>query len=211
MNTTKLSAILMLLAISLSIAGFTYAHWQDTVKIDGKIKMAHILIDIKSEKVLMSQCVKKYYNSSVSYEVTPDLHTLKVYSKNLGPCWWIWVGLVMQNQGTLPGKIKPPVYSFEDEYGFAQYFETKEYFYGSYPENTGFGTLEVWGKVEIDKNLRSDGTVSFTTPSTPTPFPLNPTEKAVIWIWIHVIPSVPPTAMGKAVTLYINIVDDPAI
>lgn len=211
MNTNKFYALLMLLVITLSIAGFTYAHWTDTIRINGTIKMAQILIDIKSEKVLMSRTVKKYYNSSVSYEVSPDLHTLEIHSKNLGPCWYIWVGLVMQNQGTLPGKIKPPIYSFEDEYGFAEYFETSEYFYGPYPENTGFGTLEVWGMVEIDKNLKSDGTVTFTTTSTPTPFTLDPTEKAVIWIWIHVRTGVPPTAMGKTVTLYINIVDDIAI
>jgi len=208
MNTTKLSAIFMTLAIVLSIAGFTYAHWSDTIRINGTVKMAHILIDIKSEKVLISRNVKKYYSSSVCYEVSPDLHTLTIYSKNLGPCWWIWVGLVMQNQGTLPGKMKPPVYSFEPSDGWNDYFETKEYFYGPYPEETGFGTLEVWGKVEIDKQLKSDGSVTFTTPSTPTPFTLNPTEKAVTWIWIHVLPNVPPTAMGKTVTLYINIVDD---
>lgn len=209
MTTTKISALLMTTVVILSIAGFTYAHWADTIRINGTIEMAHILVNINSEKVLTSKDVEKY--SSVTYEVSPDKHTLAIYSKNLKPCWYIWVGLVLQNQGTLPGKIKPPIYSFEDENGFEEYFETAEYFYGAYPENTGFGTLEVWGRVKIDEQLKPDGTVTFTTPSTPTPFTIDPTEKAVMWIWIHVKPSVPPTAMGKAVTLYINIVDDPAI
>jgi len=208
MKTTKLYALLMLLAITLSTAGFVYAHWTDIIRINGTIKMAHILIDIKSEKVLMSRCVKRYYNSWVCYQVSPDLHTLEIHSKNLGPCWYIWVGLVMQNQGTLSGKIKAPVYSFEPSDGWGDYFETKEYFYGPYPENTGFGTLEVWGKVEIDKQLKKDGTVTFTTPSTPTPFTLNPTEKAVIWIWIHCKANLPPSAQRQIITLYVNIVDD---
>lgn len=211
MNTTKISAIFLVLAITLSIAGFTYAHWTDTVQIEGTVKMAHILIDIKSEKVLMSRDVKRKYNSTVWYEVSPDMHTLEIHSYNLGPCWYIWVGLVMQNQGPLSGQIKPPEYVFVDEYGFEDYFETKDYFYGPYPENTGFGNLEVWGRAKIDEQLLYNGTATFTTPSQPTPFTLNPTEKAVIWVWIHVKPSVPPTAMDKTVTLYIYIVDDIAI
>lgn len=209
MRTNKISALFMILAITLSIIGITYSHWADTVRIEGKVKMAHILIDIKSEKVLMSKDVQKY--SSVTYEVSPDKHTLSIYSENLKPCWYIWVGLVMQNQGTLPGKIKSPEYIFEDSDGFEDYFETAEYFYGPYPENTGFGTLEVWGKVKIDEQLLPDGNVTFTTPSTPTSFTLNPTEKAVIWIWIHVPPDIPDSLQGKTVTMYINIVDDPAI
>lgn len=211
MNTTKTSAIFLTIAITLSIAGLTYAHWTDTIRMNGSVKMAHILVDIKSEKVLISTNVQRQYQSYVEWEVSPDRHTLEINSTNLAPCWYIWVGLIMQNQGTLPGKIKPPEYTFEDSLGFEDYFETKEYFYGPYPENTGFGKLEIWGKVEIDKQLKSDGSVAFTTPSTPAPFTLDPTQKAVIWIWIHVLPDVPDTAMGKIVTLNINIIDDPAI
>jgi hypothetical protein len=211
MKTTKLSALLMTLSIVLSVAGFTYAHWTDAIRIEGSMKMAHILVGIKSEKVLMSQYVQKQYQSYVEWERSADEHTLEINSTNLGPCWYIWVGLVMQNQGPLPGQLKPPEYVFEDTYGFQDYFETTEYFYGPYPENTGFGKLEVWGKVEIEEDLLWDGTVTFETPSTPVPFTLEPAEKAVIWIWIHVLPDVPPTAIGKTVTLYINIVDDLAL
>jgi hypothetical protein len=211
MKTTKLSALFMTLSIVLSVAGFTYAHWADAIRIEGRMKMAHILIGIKSEKVLMSRYVQKQYQSYVEWERSSDEHTLEINSTNLGPCWYIWVGLVMQNQGPLPGQLKPPEYVFEDTYGFQDYFETKEYFYGPYPENTGFGKLEIWGKVDIEEDLLWDGTATFDTPSTPAPFPLEPAEKAVIWIWIHVLPDVPPTAIGKTVTLYINIVDDLAI
>jgi len=211
MNTTKISAIVMVLAITLSIAGFTYAHWADSVRIEGSVKMAHVLIDIKSEKVLMSKDVERKYQSTVWYEVSPDKHTLEIHSENLGPCWYIWVGLVMQNQGPLPGKMKSPEYSFDPSDSWGNYFETTEYFYGVYPEDTGFGELEVWGKVKIDDQLLSDGNVDFATPSTPTPFTLNPTEKAVIWIWIHCKADLPKGAEGDTVTLYINIVDDIAI
>lgn len=209
MKTTKISALFMTLAIVLSLVGFTYAHWADTIQIEGTMKMAHVLIGIKSEKVLMSKDVQKY--SSVTYEVSPDEHTLAIYSENLRPCWNIWVGLVMQNQGPLPGKMKPPEYSYDPSDTWGNYFETTEYFYGPYPENTGFGNLEVWGKVKIDEQLLPDGTVTFTTPSTPTPFTLNPTEKAVIWIWIHCKLDLPDDAQGDTITLYINIVDDIAI
>ena len=209
MKTTKISVLFMTFAIVLSLVGFTYAHWADTIQIEGKMKMAHILIGIKSEKVLMSKDVQKY--SSVTYEVSPDEHTLAIYSENLRPCWNIWVGLVMQNQGPLPGEMKPPEYSYDPSDTWGNYFETTEYFYGPYPENTGFGALEVWGKVKIDEDLLPDGTVTFTTPSVPTPFILNPTEKAVIWIWIHCKLDLPDDAKGDTITLYINIVDDIAI
>jgi len=209
MTVNKFYALFMVLAITLSIAGFTYAHWADIVRIEGKVKMAHILVDIKSEKVLMSQDVEKY--SSVTYEVSPDRHTLAIYSENLRPCWYVWVGLVMQNQGTLPGKVKSPEYIFEGPDGFEDYFETSEYFYGAYPEGTGFGQHEIWGKVKIDEQLLPGGNVDFETDDTPTPFILNPTEKAVIWIWIHVQTDIPNDAQGETVTLYINIVDDIAI
>jgi len=209
MTKTKISALLMTLAITLSLVGFTYAHWTDVIKINGHVKMAHILIGIKSEKVLMSGDVEKY--SNVTYEVSPDEHTLEIHSKNLRPCWYIWVGLVMQNQGTLPGKIKPPEYSYDPSDSWGDYFETTEYFYGPYPENTGFGNLETWGKVKINEQLQSNGTVIFTTPSTPTPFTLNPTEKAVIWIWIHCKLDIPDDAQGDTITLYLNIVDDIAV
>ena len=209
MRKNKVYAIFMVLAITLSIAGFTYAHWADTIQIEGTVKMAHILVDIKSEKVLMSSEVENY--SSVTYEVSPDRHTLEINSTNLKPCWYIWVGLVLQNQGNLPGKIKAPVYSYDPPDGWEDHFETAEYFYGPYPEETGFGTLEVWGKAKIDEQLLPDGNVNFITPLTPTPFTLNPTEKAVMWIWIHCKADIPKDAEGDIIILYINIVDDIAI
>jgi len=209
MTTTKISALLLTFAVILSIVGLTYAHWSDTVQIEGTVKMAHIRVGIKSEKVLMSKDIQKY--STVTYTVSPDEHSMAIYSKNLKPCWYIWVGLVLQNQGTLLGRIKPPEYSFEDPDGFKDYFETTEYFYGPYPEETGFGTLEEWGKVKIGEQLLPDGTVTFTKPSTPVPFDIDPTEKAIMWIWIHCRADLPPSAMGKTVTMYITIVDDIAI
>ena len=209
MTKNKVHAIFMVLAITLSIAGFTYAHWADTIQIEGTVKTAHILVDIKSEKVLMSSEVENY--SSVTYEVSPDRHTLEINSTNLKPCWYIWVGLVLQNQGNLPGKIKAPVYSYDPPDGWEDHFETAEYFYGPYPEETGFGNLEVWGKAKIDEQLLPDGNVTFKTTSIPTPFTLNPTEKAAMWIWIHCEADIPKDAEGDIIILYINIVDDIAI
>lgn len=207
-NEAKSSALFMIFVVATSLTGLAYSHWSDAIEIDGTVKMAHILIDIKSEKVLMSKEVQKY--SSVTYEVSPDRHTLTIYSENLKPCWYIWVGLVMQNQGVLPGRMKAPVYSY-DPPSWEGHFETAEYFYGPYPENTGFGKLEVWGRAKIDEHLLSDGTVLFTTPSVPSGFTLDPTEKAVIWIWIHCEEDTPSDAQGKTVTLYIDIIDDMAV
>jgi len=208
MTKNQISALFMTITIVLSLAGLTYAHWADSFKILGRVKMAHILVGIKSEKVLISKDVQKY--STVNYTVSSDEHTLAINCTNIKPCWYIWVGLVLQNQGDLPGKVKPPEYSYDPPDTWGAYFETTEYFYGPYPENTGFGGLEMWGKVTIVEDLRPNGTVAFTTPSTPTPFPIDPAEKAVMWIWIHCKLDIPDDAQGDTLTLYINIVDDVA-
>ena len=212
MNTTKISALFMALAVTLSIAGFTYAHWTDTVQIQGKVKVAHIRMTIISYKNLTSNYIEKY--STITSELSADGHVLTLRCTNLKPCWFVWIGLVLQNTGTLPAKLKPPVYSYDPPDSWEDCFENTEYFYGPYPEETGFGQLEVWSNVKVDRELLSDGTTTFITPPTATspppfePIPVEPDEKVVIWIWIHVLPDVPPTAMGKTVTIDITIVDD---
>jgi len=209
MTITKISAFFMTLIVTLSIVGFAYAHWSDKVQIEGTVKMAHILMSIKSQKVLSSKEIERY--STITYEVSADEHTLTLTCTNLKPCWFVWIGLVTQNQGTLPVNVKPPKYSYEDPNGFQDHFETKEYFYGPYPEATGLGTLEVWRDVKVDNQLKSDGSVTFTTtPKTP-PFVADPGEKVVIWIWVHCKADIPNNAQSKTIKIIITIVDDLAI
>lgn len=217
MRTNKISALVMVLAITLSIVGFTYSHWTDTIKINGTVKMAHLKMTIISFKNLTSHEVKQY--SNITSELSTDNHTLTLVCDGLKPCWLIWIGLVTQNQGSLPANLKPPEYSFDYPDGFEDYFETAEYFYGPYPENTGFGTLEVWNNVKVSEQgeLLLDGNTTFVTlpnATSPPPFepiPVDPGEKIVIWIWIHVPPDIPDSLQNKTVTLYIEIVDDIAI
>ena len=217
MTTNKISALFMILAITLSIIGFTYAHWTETLQITGTVKMAHLKLTITSYKNLTSQEVKQY--SNITSQLSADGHTLTLTCDGLRPCWFIWIGLVTQNQGSLPANLKPPEYSFDDPDGFGDYFNTTEYFYGPYPENTGYGNLEVWGKVKVSEDgpLKPDGTTTFITPpnaTSPPPFEpisVDPGEKAVIWIWIHLHTSIPDNAQNKTITMYIDIVDDIAI
>ena len=213
MKTTKTYALFMTLAIVLSIAGFTYAHWADIIQITGTVKMAHVKMTITSYKNLTSLEVKRY--STITSELSADNHTLTLKCDGLRPCWFVWIGLVTQNIGTVPAWVKPPVYTYEDPYGLKEYFENKTYFYGPYLEKTGYGKLEVWGNVKVDNQLKSDGTVNFPTgwDPKPTPFIADPYEKVVIWIWIHCKADIdiPPDAQGKSITMYINIVDDLAI
>lgn len=207
MTVNKVSALFMILAITLSIAGFTYAHWKDSIQITGTVKMAHIKMTIGSYKILP--------DSNITPELSADNHTLTLTCDGLQPCWFVWIGLVTQNEGTLPAWVKPPVYTYEDPYGLKQYFENKTYFYGPYPESTGFGNLEVWKgsppPVNVGGELLSNGTVTFSTNSTTPPFIADPGEKVVIWIWLHVRPNIDDDAQGKSIIININIVDDIAI
>ena len=208
MNTTKIYSVLMVMAIVLSVVGLTYSAWTDTIYIEGNVKMAHVMMTIISEKVLTS----KEYPKPI-YEVSEDGHLLTLNCSGLRECWYVWIGLVLQNQGSVPANVKPPQYIFEGPDNFVQYFETEEYFYGPYPENTGFGTREVWGKVKVGEHLLANGSVDFPdTEPLPDeiPFPTDPGEKFIIWIWIHVCDE-PPDAQGKTVKLYIHILDDIAL
>jgi hypothetical protein len=129
---------------------------------------------------------------------------------NLRPCWFIWVGLKTQNQGSLPANVKLPEYRFEGPDGFEKYFETEEYFYGPYPEaeNPENPIHGVWSNAKVGRELLEDGTVTFTNTLNSPPFPADPNEKVVIWIWVHCKLGIPDDAQGQTVTLYINIVDD---
>ena len=199
----------MIIMIVMSFTGLSYAHWSDTIKIEGKAKMAHIKIQIISYKNLTSKYVEKY--STIDSELSEDGHLLTLYCTNLKPCWHVWLGLVTQNQGSLSANIKLPIYEFEGPDGFEDYFETKEFFYGPYPEETGFGSLEVWGGVKVSEDgpLTPDGEAIFITPNNEIiPFPTDPWEKTVIWIWIHVKATVPVNIQGIEGTLNIRIVDD---
>ena len=209
MRLTKGSGFFMAFMIAVSLTGLSYAHWSDTIKIEGTAKMAHIRIKIISYKALTSKEVKKY--STINTELSEDGHMLIIYCSNLKPCWHVWIGLVTQNEGSLPANVKPPEYIFDGPDGFEDYFETMEYYYGPYPEDTGYGNLEVWGNVVVGEDLMEDGTVTFTTPSKIPPFSTDPYEKVVIWIWIHVKNDIPDDIQGIEGTLYIRIVDDLAI
>jgi hypothetical protein len=207
----RVSGLLLVLLVAVSLSGLTYAHWSDTVRIEGTAKMAHIRTTIISYKALTPKKVQEY--ATVNASLSEDGHLLTLSCSNLKPCWYIWVGLVLQNQGTLPANVKPPAYEFEGPDGFHDYFEVADYCYGPYPESQGFGNLELWGKVTVGEggSLLPDGTNTFTTLPQPGPFPTDPGEKAVIWIWIHCKATVPPDAQGLTGLLYIQIVDDMAI
>jgi len=205
----KLIALATLVLILTSIAGLAYSHWSDTIYINGTIKMAHVGIQIISYKNLTSKYVMRY--STITSELSADGRTLTITFDGAWPCWFVWVGLALQNKGTLPAMMKPPVYGYEDPNGFKEYFETKEYFYGPYPESTGFGRLEVWDNVKVPEQLRPDGATTFTTKPTTPPFTTDPGEKVVLWIWMHCKETIPNNAMGKTVKVFITIVDDLAV
>ena len=210
MSVNKVSALFMAFIIAMSLMGLAYAHWSDIIRIEGIVKMAHIKMTIISYKNLTSQEIEEY--STITSYLSDDGHVLTLNCKNLKPCWFIWIGLKMQNQGSLPVSVKSPEYSF-DTYGFQDYFEIEEYFYGPYPkeERPDNPIREVWDRIEVGEELLDNGTVTFTPHPNKSVIEADPDEKVVIWIWIHCKADISEDAQGKTVTLYIKIVDDIAI
>lgn len=210
MNKTSIYSTLLVLAISLSAVGFAYSGWTDQILIQGRVKMAHVSLTITSQKVITSQSVEEYSTISEG-EITNDGNTLELTATNLKPCWFVWIGIVCQNQGSIPIWVKSPEITFSDPNDLGEHFEYEAYYYGPYPESTGFGNLELWGSIKVGEELLSDGTVDFNTPENPPPFKAQPMEKVVIWIWLHVKDTMPQDAQGEQITIYVNIMDDMAV
>jgi len=208
MRGARASALFVAFTVVLSLAGLGYAHWSDSVRIQGTAKMAHVEIEAISYKALTTWEIGRY--SSIEAEISEDGHEVTLTCGNLRPGWLVWLGIVTQNTGSLTAYVKAPEYVFEGPDGFEDHFEAMECFYGPYPKATGFGKLEVWGKVRVgdDGPLKPDGTVTFATSETPPPFTTDPGEKAVVWIWIRCDEAIPLEAQGGTVTLIIRIVDD---
>lgn len=211
MNINKVSTLFVTFIIAISVLGVTYAHWSDNIRIIGTAKMAHIKMTTISDKCLTSKDVERY--SEIKSYVSDDGHLYTIEATNVRPCWFIWIGLKLQNAGSLPANVKPIEYGFDDPDGFHDYFETTEYFYGPYPEAEGPQNPihNVWRNAKVGAELLEDGTVTFTeTPRTP-PFPTDPYEKVIVWIWVHCKLDIPDDAQGKTITMYIYIVDDLAV
>lgn len=171
----KILAILNLILTLTIITGLSYSHWQDTVQIQGTIKMGHWKLMIDSEKLLVPTGTGFNDTHSIYYHVTPDYQSLIAECQNVDYDWTIAIGLLIKNTGTLPLELKNVEITFNIT--DATNFTITTYYYGSFPPGTNFNKLGAWDGIKFNE-VPPDG---YKDP----PIPLDPDDHAITWTTIN--------------------------
>lgn len=109
MDTKKLSATFATLIIALSITGYTYAHWQKTVAIDGTIttgKLNLIIISASHDDYGIDPGKDKDVASTTIVIDPQDPERAIVTITNAYPSYYVYVHVTVRNVGTIPAKLK---------------------------------------------------------------------------------------------------------
>jgi hypothetical protein len=102
--------------------------------------------------------------------------TISISSK-ISPCWYVWIGLIIHNQGCIPAKVNVTQYIVDDPKNVWKWFQHTEFFYGPYTEEELQNVKnKVWGSCGC-YNLPPK-----CVPSTKPPIVLEPCHRLVIWI-----------------------------
>jgi hypothetical protein len=88
MKNKKLVAIPLLIAIALSIFGFTYAHWSDKITIDGTVHMGSLTLAFGNVPPIEPPSCLEYY------EIDGVLYLGEYKGKDVGSCSASYSGLV---------------------------------------------------------------------------------------------------------------------
>lgn len=113
--------------------------------------------------------------------------TISLSTDKAFPGWWVWVGLLIQNQGSFPANVTTPTYDINDPAGVGVY--TEEYFYGPYTHGD-FVSVDhtVWGGIKW-KDLETYGAPSgnVTPPVLLEPYGDAYKNKMVLWIYLELL------------------------
>ena len=170
----KILAILNLILILTTINGLAYSHWQDTVQIQGTIKMGHRKLIIDSEKLLTPTSTGFNETHPIHYHITPDKQSLIAECQNVDHNWTIAIGLLIKNHGTLPLELKETKITFNIK--DTTNFTTTTYRYGPFPPGTNFN-FPYWDGIKFNE-VPPDGYKD-------TPIPLDPDDHAITWTIIN--------------------------
>ena len=162
----KLTALMLIPIMALAMLGITYGYWREKLQITGTVTIGKWHQIIGSSKIVKPAGYDE--NRSIVGEILPNRQIFQLICANVSDGWHIWVGLLIQNNGTIPTSVKEP--SIHINYN-QNNFTIKTYFYGPYERGEH---KEVWGKVKM-YNLPFEGWKW-------ADITLNSYQKAVIWI-----------------------------
>lgn len=188
-NTKLLTAILVPMLL-LPLAGFGYAHWTDSVTKQIKFHVGYVDATIKSYK-----CLSEFNDDWIFREPPEDdvpaggTKTIRIWTERAFPGWWVWIGLIIQNQGPFPVEVGVPEYTVTMEPPGSVLYKTEEYFYGPYnTQEWQTAKKTVWDPITW-KYLKEYGAPpGNVTPSIPLEQhgPSNE-NRMVIWIYLGII------------------------
>lgn len=173
-NRLKLFVALIIPMLLIPIISFGYAHFTDSVVQRYRLHVAGPQIEVKDYKILAPCLWKRLIKVSPPKDHLPT-DTITISSK-VFPCWFMWIGFVLHNQGCLPANVSVE-YEVNDPHGVWKWFIHKEYFYGPYAEKE-FENI----KPKIWDNCRWWKMPPPCVPPEKPPITLNPCEKMVLWI-----------------------------
>ena len=148
MNNSKILVALLVPILLISLSAYSYAHFTDSVVKKYKLHVRCFIVEIKSYKAVSR------YDDDLIYKYPPDdlleawggTTSISLSTDKAFPGWWVWVGLLIQNQGSFPANVTTPIFEISDPAGVGVY--TEEYFYGPYTHGD-FVSVDhlVWGGI----------------------------------------------------------------
>jgi len=191
----QILAVFTILIFALTITGYAYSHWKDTVYMQVTIKTGHRRLIIDSRKLLVPTAQGFNETHPIYYHITSDNHSLIADCQNVTGNWTIKIGLLIKNSGTLPVNLK------ETEIGFnitdTSQFNITTYYYGTFSPGTNFN-FPYWDGIKFDE-VPPSGNL---TP----PLLLDPDYHAITWTIIQYVGD--PYALGINVQITATPMDD---
>lgn len=108
MNGKKTFALLAILMIALSVAGFAYAHWEKIVRVDGTIEtgvLNLIIVSAADDDTGIDPDYDKDVADTVITIDRGDPQIAHITITNAYPSYHVYFHVTIQNVGTIPAKL----------------------------------------------------------------------------------------------------------
>jgi hypothetical protein len=188
MANAKIITAIIIPMLFISMGGYVYAHWTSSVFKKYKFHICWPDAEITSYKALTNPGSDDdeiiVYPNSTELEQMGGTSTLQISAIIPEPGWYVWIGLVIHNQGTPPVQIETPIYQFDDPNSISNWFTHTEFFFGPFT-NGEFANIKddprVWDGIKCDELPPS-------YPQATPPVRLEHCEKLILWIKLQLSP-----------------------
>ncbi|MDH5266397.1 MAG: hypothetical protein OEW62_01820 [Candidatus Bathyarchaeota archaeon] len=189
MKNPKILVTLLIPILFISMGAYSYAHFTDTLVKKYRLHVNCFTVEIKSYKAVSrydDDLITKYPPDDV-LKAMGGTTTISLSTNQAFPGWYVWVGLLIQNQGGYTAQVNAPIYDINDPAGIGVH--TEEYCYGPFTHGEFVAADQtVWGGIRW-KDLEESGPPPG---GSPPPMVLEPYGKAyqnkmVMWIYIQLL------------------------